>query len=120
MAPPDWAAIEAFLVGRCGMSQVQAARTSAIEIQHLIEGKNREQQELWEVARWVRWHDLMCNPYVKPGSRPATPKLMAPFPWEKPEREITPEECHIDQETIDWLNSLFGYDKKQDIESNNG
>lgn len=92
------------------MTQVQAARTSALEINHLIAGKNREQQELWEIARWVRWHDVMYNPHVKPGSRPATPTAMVRFPWEAPARQITPEDCHIPQETVNWLNKLFGID----------
>lgn len=107
MAPPDWSKIEAFLVGRCGMTQIQAARTSALELQHLIEGKNREQQELWEIARWMRWHDVMYNPYVKDGKRPATPQVMHPFPWEKPAREITPEDCHISPEEVAALNKIF-------------
>ena len=89
------------------MTQAQAARTSAIEIQHLVEGKNREQQELWEVARWMRWHDVMYNPYVKAGNRPATPKAMVRFPWERPDREVRREDCHVTEEEARELTRIF-------------
>jgi hypothetical protein len=99
--------MEAFLVGRCGKTQVQAARTSALEIQQLIAAKNREMQDRWELARWMRWHDVMYNPYVKQGHRPATPQAMMRFPWEAPEREITKEDCHVTPEEVAALTRIF-------------
>lgn len=95
------------------MTQVQAARTSVVELKALIQGKNREQQELWEIARWMRWHDLMGNPYVKPGGKPASPRAMLRFPWEEPEREITREDCHVSAKQQAILNSIFeDYDRR--------
>lgn len=78
------------------MTQAQAARTSLTELRHLIAGHDRELQERWEIARWMRWHALQLSPDIRPFNKPHTPKAMMRFPWEEPDAEIRPEDCHVD------------------------
>ena len=88
------------------MDQAQAARTSFIELRHLVEAKNREIQERWELARWMCWHAMMLSPDIKPYNKKKTPHAFFPFPWEEPEKETTPEVCHISEETEAALNDI--------------
>lgn len=104
--PLDYGKIETFLVGRCGLTQVQAAQTSMTELRHLVEEANKQTQERWEIARWERWHALQLSPDIKPFNKPATPKAMMRFPWEEPDVEITKEDCHISPEAEQALNDI--------------
>lgn len=89
------------------MSQVQAARTSMTELRHLVEEANKQTQERWEIARWMRWHALQLSPDVKPYNKPATPKAMMLFPWEEPDVEITPADCYASEAELKALCGIF-------------
>ena len=89
------------------MSQAQAARTSLAEIRHLVEGHNRGVQEMWEIARWMRWHAVQLSPDIKPFNKPHSPRLMMRFPWEEPEQEITPQDCHVTEEEARVLEAIM-------------
>ena len=89
------------------MSQAQAARTSLAELRHLIEGHNRQVQEWWEIARWMRWHAVQLSPDIKSYNKPRSPKLMMRFPWEEPELDIKPEECHVTEDEARGLEAIM-------------
>ena len=77
----DYGPIEDFLVGRCGMTQKQAACTSLLEYQQRIRGKEEERHEAWELARWVIFHKYLIAPFLK--RRPSKVTDVATFPWDK-------------------------------------
>ena len=77
------------------MTQAQAARTSLTEVRLLVEGRNRENQEQLEIARWLAWRELKLSPNIKPASKPASARAWFAFPWEEPLPEVRPEDCHV-------------------------
>ena len=70
-------------MGRCGMTQKQAAMTGMTEYQQRLKGWERGQQEEWERARWLAWHQYNLSPFLKDGQRPKTAKDLQAFPWEE-------------------------------------
>ena len=80
----DYAPIQAFLVGRCGKTVVQAARTSYEEFLLLTEGKAAEDHAEWERARWRVFMEWAVSPNLK--RRPKTPQDVVVFPWEEPQK----------------------------------
>lgn len=81
--PPDYLVIEAFLVGRCGMTTEQAGWTSWDEFILRKEGKEQEERQAWEIARWQMFLTMQMHPQIKKGHKPTTPQAWIPFPWEK-------------------------------------
>jgi hypothetical protein len=77
----DYAPIQAFLVGRCGMTIVQAAKTSYEEFLLLTEGKAAEDHAEWERTRWMVFMDWAVSPNLK--RRPNKPQDVVTFPWEE-------------------------------------
>ena len=73
----DYAPIQAFLVGRCGRTIRDAARTSYEEFTLLAEGKSREEHAEWERARWMIYMDWAISPNLK--RRPHTPQESSAF-----------------------------------------
>ena len=69
------------------MTELQAARTGMYEYQIRLDGKNEEQQEKWNVARWIAWQGMLMSPYIKPHNKPNSPQAFCRFPWERPEKE---------------------------------
>jgi hypothetical protein len=77
----DYAPIQAFLVGRCGKTIVQAALTSYEEFVLLADGKAAEEHAEWERLRWRVFMDWKINPNLK--RRPNTVHDVVRFPWEE-------------------------------------
>lgn len=75
----DYAPVEAFLVGQCGMTQRQAALTSVGEYLQRRDGYEKAQQLEWERCRWMAWG--IFSPFVGK-NRPRTPQQWVRFPWE--------------------------------------
>jgi len=90
-------------------TEKEAACTTFGEFRALYEQREQERRDAWEIARWEEWHQTVMNPYVKQGNKPRTPKSMMRFPWETEDltREITPEDCHIDKDTLAWLEKKY-------------
>ena len=89
----DWPAIEAFLVGRCGLTEEQAARTGYHEYLLRVKGKDEELQERWALARWMMWQEMLLSPNIKQGHKPRTPQAFCRFPWEQSEAEELAEKA---------------------------
>lgn len=77
----DYAPIQAFLVGRCGKTIVQAAKTSYEEFILLAEGKAAEDHAVWEQMRWMVFKDWEISPNLK--RRPKSVHDVVRFPWEE-------------------------------------
>lgn len=92
----DYAPVQAFLVGRCGKTIVQAAKTSYEEFLLLVEAKQAEDHAKWERLRWQVFMDWKTNPNLK--RRPNTVQDIARFPWEEPKTEVRQYEPLTDDE----------------------
>lgn len=108
----DYAPIQAFLVGRCGMAIVQAARTSYGEFLLLAEGKAAEDHAEWERMRWMVFMDWAVSPNLK--RRPKTVHDVARFPWE--EETVAGVENYepLTEEELNGLCEIFKI-KREDI-----
>lgn len=95
------------------MTELQAARTGMYEYQIRLDGKNEEQQEKWNVARWIAWQGMLMSPYIKAHQKPKTAQAFCRFPWERPDQEelaekakqyrVTPEEeAALNKILMDW------------------
>ena len=111
--------VEAFLVGRCGRTEREAALTGYHEYLRLREGKERELQEQYEVARWICYNMMCLSPNIKPYNKPKTLTAYARFPWERPTVEEMKEmeaKCGVSPEEAAILNRIFGYDEHRETE----
>ena len=101
--------MEAFLVGACGRTEAQAARTSFRELRLLREGKEQERKDRYELARWIAFHIYSQNPYIKP-PRAHTAQSCCRFPWEETTEEEAreaAERCRVTPEEEAKLNEIF-------------
>lgn len=106
--PVDYARIEAFLCGYGRKTEKESACTSFSEYRHLVGQYEQERRDAWELARWTEWRQEITNPYIK--QKPRTPHEVLPFPWDaeqKEEREVTPDDCKIDADMLQFLNNQF-------------
>ena len=102
--------MEAFLIGRCGRTEREAALTGYHEYLRLREGKERELQEQYEVARWICFNMMKLSPNIKDINKPQTLRSYARFPWERPtvdEAEEMKAKCGVSQEEAEALNKIF-------------
>lgn len=76
----DYAPIERFLIGRCGMTAQQAGWCSMDEYKLRAEGKAEEERHEWERARWQVYMMAQMHPYMK--QKPKSPQEFVRFPWE--------------------------------------
>lgn len=119
---PDYAPIEAFLVGRCGKTEREAALTTRREYDLLLDGKEKEARVRMEELRWLAFHIYAMNPYIKP-PRAHTAQDYVRFPWEAPKVEDVQQKkaaCAVSQEEAELLNKIFADLHKQREESVNG
>ena len=113
--------MEAFLIGRCGRTEREAALTGYHEYVRLREGKERELQERYEIARWVCFNILSMNPYIKPFNKPKSVTAYARFPWERPtveEAEAMKAKCGVSAEEAEALNKIFDEIHRRNNEQN--
>lgn len=102
--------MEAFLIGRCGRTEREAALTGYHEYVRLREGKERELQERYEIARWVCFNMMQLSPNIKAFNKPKTVQAYARFPWERPtveEAEEMKKKCKVSEEEAEILNKMF-------------
>lgn len=106
---PDYKEIEAFLVGRCGLTQEQAGWTSWEEYLQRRDGKIQEERLEWEKCRWMKFIDLQLNPHIKKGQKPATPQKWFQFAWEKEavKAKQPPKRLKTTQEEKEILQGIF-------------
>lgn len=83
----DYAEMEAFLVGRCGKTDLQARLTSMEEFQYLAKGKEEDNRIHWVTARWMAYRDILLSPNVPQYSKPTRVQDVVVFPWEAEEEE---------------------------------
>lgn len=100
----DYAPIEAFLVGQCGKTMQQAARTSYAEFLLLAEGQNKREREEWERLRWRVFMEWAISPNLK--RRPHKPQDVLLFPWETKTAEVQHAEPLTESE-LDGLCKIF-------------
>lgn len=119
---PSYEPIEAFLVGRCGKSEREAALTSFLEYSLRAKGLERELQEKMEVARWIAFQIYMQNPYIKP-PRAKSPQSYLRLPWEEPtedEVEQAATDCQVSDAEAAVLDRIFAELRKQRESQDNG
>ena len=76
----------------------------------LREGKERELQEQYEVARWICFNMMKLSPNIKDINKPQTLRSYALFPWERPteeEYERMKALCGVTEEQAAALNKMF-------------
>lgn len=100
----DYSPIEAFLVGRCGKTLVQAARTSYSEFLLLAEGWKQQVRDDWERRRWEIFMHWTISPNLK--KRPNKPQEVIRFPWEKEAQEVVNVEP-LTEEELSCLSKIF-------------
>lgn len=111
--------MEAFLIGRCGRTEREAALTGFHEYVRLREGKERELQERYEVARWVCYNMMQLSPNIKPYNKPKSVEAYARFPWERPtvdEAEAMKGKCGVSEAEAEILNKIFDEIHKRNAE----
>lgn len=92
----DYAPIEAFLIGVCGMTTEQAGWTTLREFNLKYKAHQEAEQGKWELARWQMFLALQMQPMIKATSKPKDVKAWITFPWEREEKRIpTPEDCRV-------------------------
>lgn len=118
---PPFEPIEAFLVGRCGKSELEAALTTRREYDLLVRGHEQELQEKMEVARWIAFRIYCQNPYIRP-PRAETVRSYLRFPWEAPaEDEVRNRAagCAVSTDEAAELDRIFAeLRKKKEIPEN--
>lgn len=107
----DYAPIQAFLVGRCGKTIVQAARTSYEEFVLLAEGKAAEDHAEWEKLRWRVFMDLAARPTKKPIR---SVHDIVRFPWEEEKVANVENYEPLTEEELNGLCEIFKI-KREDI-----
>lgn len=72
----------------------------------LMQGKEAEIKEKWELSRWEQFMQIQSNGFIKQSSKPATPQALVRFPWEK---DDTPTEAPkpLTEEEATQLNKIF-------------
>lgn len=76
------------------MTQKQAACTSMGEYLQRVKGKELEQREAWELARWEVFNQYRLSPFIKHPPHKVTDVVT--FPWEKTtERKITRKAARV-------------------------
>ena len=86
------------MVGQCGMTQHQAALTSAGEYMQRREAYEKHQQLEWERCRWAAWS--IISPFLGK-NKPKTPAQWVRFPWEnKPQSQMV-EISEFQSNTLD-------------------
>lgn len=75
----------------------------------LLDEKDREVQERYELARWVCFNIYSMNPYIK-GMKARAPRQYIRFPWEEmtaEEANAKRESCHVTPEEKAELDRIF-------------
>ena len=108
----DYAPIQAFLVGRCGKTVVQAARTSYEEFLLLADGKAAEDHAEWERLRWRVFMDWAVSPNLK--RRPRSVHDVVRFPWEEDKAAEVQSYEPLTDEELKGLCEIFKI-KREDI-----
>lgn len=70
-------------MGRCGLTERQAALTSWHEYNLRVKGKEKEMQERWTLVRWQMWQHMLLSPNIKASNKPKTPQAFCRFAWEQ-------------------------------------
>lgn len=96
-------------MGRCGRTEREAAGTTYREYRLLVEGKDAQERERYELARWLAYRIYAQNPYIKP-PKAGSVKAYFRFPWEEPtEEEATQaaKDCKVSKEEAAILDRIF-------------
>ena len=100
----DYEPIEAFLVGECGMTEVQAGFTTVRELNLKAKARREAEQSRWELARWQMFLALQMQPFVK--NKPKDIKAWITFPWERVV-EVRKEDCKVTNDEARQLDNLL-------------
>ena len=83
----DYEVIEAFLVGECGMTALQAALTTWKEYEYRLKSWERSYFKDWEIARWVTYHNIWISPTVEKRHKPKRVEELLVLPTDKRDRK---------------------------------
>lgn len=105
----NYAEIEAFLVGYCGLTQKQAALTSVGEYMQKREAYEKQQQLEWERSRWMAYS--IVSPFIGK-NRPRNPAQWVRFPWDAQQTAKMVEINESQQMTLDNIFKDFSKRKR--------
>lgn len=90
------------------MTREQAGWTSYEEYTMRRKGKDEEQKERWEIARWQMFIEMQMHPYIKSHQKAKTPQSWIAFPWDKENERSIPEDAgKVTQEEKDAFKNLY-------------
>ena len=90
------------------MTTEQAGWTSWDEFLLRKEGKEQEERQEWERARWMMFLTMQMHPNIKKGQKPKTPQGWIPFPWEKKDTvKKPPKRLHVTKKEEAILRDIF-------------
>lgn len=81
----------------------------------LFDGKEKEDQERMELARWVVFNIYTQNPYIK-GVKAQSPRQYIRFPWERmtaEEANARQASCHVTPEQMAELDRIIALHQSQ-------
>lgn len=102
----DYAPLETFLIGECGLTQEQAGWLTTREIEARRDAAAQRARQEWERARWQVFMMMQMHPYMKPHQKARTPQAWISFPWEK-EAGITTEDTKINGQQEEQLATVL-------------
>lgn len=95
------------------MTTQQAGWTSWDEFILRKEGKEQEERQEWERARWMMYLAMQMHPNIKKHQKPTTPQGWIPFPWErKPKAQDGGNYEPLTEEELTGLCDLFKIDRE--------
>lgn len=100
----DWETFAEFLIGRCRMRMRDAMRVSVYEFRHMRNAADKEDQLLWDVARWSVFHLV----WAIPGKHTGTPRSVAgmfPMSWDK--KKTGPVDCVVTEAEHNALMDIY-------------
>lgn len=96
----DYEVIEAFLVGECGMTALQAALTTYKEYEYRLKAWERSYFKNWEIARWVTYHNIWISPNIEKRHKPKIVEELLRLPTDKKDRKyisLSPSPAEMDE-----------------------
>lgn len=78
------------------------------EYRMLRDGKERQMQERWELARWQMYMLMQMHPYIKKHNKNVRIEDWVRFPWEVKEKvRDVPERIGVTEEEVNELERIF-------------
>lgn len=72
----------------------------------LHDAVEKQQQVMWEIARWEQFNQIAISPYIKKANKPKSPAAFVKFPWDVVDHE-SKEVLTLTEEQVARLNRIM-------------